>query len=282
MSSGPSSHSPSAARPGEPMDDARLVLEQSTPNVALGLSLQAVVFILVGMQLLLLFPNTMWSIKLIVIALVFLTLKHWGGILVLMAVQADLFIREGRRFETLNSSGGFIYVFIVVAVLMLVARNRLLLKQIAKGSVSGLVKNLLAATPATTVAQESAMPEAIVARMVGATLRGLAMLLGCVTAARFLLSLLPTQIRTEDLRQIVNGDPSLSIGVLLIVSIVAAWVVASEVSWRQLSTAQARVYLRSVFMKIHYRDLRMIVVRRIKLRQQRATEKKKSVATSAS
>jgi len=76
---------------------------------------------------------------------------------------------------------------------------------------------------------------------------------------------------TGGLRRAVNADPPMIVGAAILVAIVAAWVVISEISWRQMTASQARMYQRSVFVKLHYRDLRMVVMRRLKLRRQRGS-----------
>jgi hypothetical protein len=79
---------------------------------------------------------------------------------------------------------------------------------------------------------------------------------------------------TAGLRDFLDVDPSLTAGALLIVCLFAVWIAVSEVSWRQMTAGQARMYLRSAFLKLHYADLRMIVRRRLKVRQQRLTAAK--------
>jgi hypothetical protein len=52
---------------------------------------------------------------------------------------------------------------------------------------------------------------------------------------------------------------------------VACVVLFSQSEWRQISPAQARLYLRSVFVQFHYRDLRMILLRRQKAARAKGT-----------
>lgn len=49
--------------------------------------------------------------------------------------------------------------------------------------------------------------------------------------------------------------------------VVFLMVLLQYVAWRQLTTAQAGLWLRSGFMTHHFRDLSMIVRRRKKLRE---------------
>ena len=246
------------------------VIERAGEHVQLGLLLQLSVFAAVGTLLMLLAPEAPWSIKLLLIALVFLTLKRWGGILVLVLVQGDLFLREGRELLVLNGSGGVVFVFVVIAVLMFVARQRLLLQQIARDTIFSLARNLLS-SDMTDASQENRRDTGgVILRIFASAIRGLILLFCCTAVARSLLGMLPSnRDLTSNLRDLANIDPQMSMAGVLIISLVAAWVVVSEISWRQMTAAQSRVYLRSAFVKIHYRDLRMIVLRRLRIRRKR-------------
>jgi hypothetical protein len=224
----------------------------------------------------LLAPEAPWSIRLLIIALVMLTLKRWGGVLVLMLVQGDLVLREGRDMAILNGSGGVLFVLVVLAVLMFVARQRELLQQIARSSLLQVAREFLNSSdgPAESP-KEFSIPAG---RIFSSVLRGITLMFGCVVIARVVLGMLPTNREvTSGLRDYIDVDPSLTAGAMLIVCLFAVWIAVSEVSWRQMTTAQARMYLRSAFLKLHYADLRMIVRRRLKVRQQRlAAAKAKS------
>ncbi len=252
------------------------VLRRSSADLQFALSLQLSVFAAVGVLLMLMAPELPWSIKLFIIALVLLSLKHWGGVLVLLLIQADLFLREGGKFAGLRGAWGIVFVFVVVSVLMFVARHRQLLNQVASGSVFSLLKDIFKLPSRETDPASEPPVSPLLLSMVSSALRGLTLLLCCTFAARFLLGLLPNSREFHgNLRGLTEIDPTMSAGVTLVVSVVAAWLVVSEIAWRRLTPAQCRVLLRSVFLKIHYRDLRMIVVRRLKQRVQLAAAKKK-------
>ena len=252
------------------------VYERPGESLQLGLVLQISVFVVVAALLMLLAPEAPWSIRLLLIALVMLTLKRWGGVLVLMLVQGDLVLREGREMAVLNGSGGVLFVLVVMAVLMFVARQRELLQQIARSSLLQVAREFLNSSevPAESL-KEFSIPAG---RIFSSALRGITLLFGCIVIARVLLGMLPTNREvTAGLRDFIDVDPSLTAGAMLIVCLFAVWIAVSEVSWRQMTAAQARMYLRSAFLKLHYADLRMIVRRRLKVRQQRlAAAKAKS------
>ena len=244
------------------------VYERPGESLHWGLVMQISVFVVVAALLMLLAPEAPWSIRLLIIALVMLTLKRWGGVLVLMLVQGDLVLREGRDMAILNGSGGVLFVLVVMAVLMFVARQRELLQQIARSSLLQVAREFLNSGEAPAESsQEFSVPAG---RIFSSALRGITLLFGCVVMARVTLGMLPTNREvTAGLRDFLDVDPSLRAGALLIVCLFAVWIAVSEVSWRQMTAAQARMYLRSAFLKSHYADLRMIVRKRLKVRQQR-------------
>ena len=249
------------------------VYERPGESLHLGLVLQISVFVVVAALLMLLAPEAPWSIRLLIIALVMLTLKRWGGVLVLMLVQGDLVLREGRDMAILNGSGGVLFVLVVMGVLMFVARQRELLQQIARSSLLQVAREFLNSGEAPAESpKEFSVPAG---RIFSSALRGITVLFGCVVIARVALGMLPTNREvTAGLRDFLDVDPSLTAGALLIVSLFAVWIAVSEVSWRQMTASQARMYLRSAFLKSHYADLRMIVRKRLKVRQQRLTAAK--------
>ena len=247
--------------------------ERPGDNPAVNLLLQLSVFVIVGALLLVLAPEGPWSIRLLLIALVFVTLKRWAGVLVLMMVQGDLLLREGRSISPMNPFEAVLFVTVVVGVLMFVARSRRRLIEAARGSMIPQLTAMLSGPESEVNVSPPESAGVVAGRLLAAATRGLLMIVGCVTLARVILARLPkNRDLNGSLRQVVNLDPSMAAGAILIVSLIAVWAVVSEISWRQMTDAQARMYLRSSFVRAHYRDLRMIVMRRLKQRQKRIAE----------
>lgn len=247
--------------------------ERPGDNPAVNLLLQLSVFVIVGALLLVLAPEGPWSIRLLLIALVFVTLKRWAGVLVLMMVQGDLLLREGRSISPMNSFEAVLFVTVVVGVLMFVARSRRRLIEAARGSMIPQLTAMLSGPESEVNVSPPESAGVVAGRLLAAATRGLLMIVGCITLARVILARLPkNRDLNGTLRQVVNLDPSMAGGAILIVSLIAVWAVVSEISWRQMTDAQARMYLRSSFVRAHYRDLRMIVMRRLKQRQKRIAE----------
>ena len=247
--------------------------ERPGDNPAVNLLLQLSVFVIVGALLLVLAPEGPWSIRLLLIALVFVTLKRWAGVLVLMMVQGDLLLREGRSISPMNSFEAVLFVTVVVGVLMFVARSRRRLLEAARGSMIPQLTAMLSGPESEVNVSPPESAGVVASRLLAAATRGLLMIVGCITLARVILARLPkNRDLNGTLRQVVNLDPSMAAGAILIVSLIAVRAVVAEISWRQMTDAQARMYLRSSFVRAHYRDLRMIVMRRLKQRQKRIAE----------
>ena len=232
--------------------------------------------------LFLLAPDMGWPLRIFLTAMILLTLKYWGGVLILVAVQADFFFREPPRSAALQGATGLLTVLLIVALLMFINRNRELLKHAASRPLSSILE-LIVSVFRGEIAFDSGKAVREIPRMLGATVRAIALLVGCVFVSRILLSTLPNR-RTlnEDLRGWMLDESSVLQCSLLLTGMIAAWVVCSEISWRQLTRDQARLYLRSVFLTIHHADLRMIVRGRLHLRQKSALEKKEREAAAFS
>ena len=226
----------------------------------------------------LLAPGMPWSARIFLIAVVLLTLRFWGGFAVLIAVQLDLFFREPQRSSTFQGAAGFLTVFLIVALLMFINRNRELLRRAASRPLSAILGLFVSGVKGElTFDTGRAMRE--IPRMLGLTIRGIAILASCVFCSRFLLSTLPNRRSfNRDLQQWFLDEGSVARGSFLLVSMIAAWIVCTEISWRQLTKDQARLYVRSVFVIIHHADLRMVVRRGLKLRYKAARIRKNLAA----
>jgi hypothetical protein len=240
-------------------------------NVQSGFLSLGAVLVISGMLLSLLFPHVPWTVRLLAAAVIFLSLRHWGGILVLVAVQLDLLAREGRLMNHLAGPSGLLYAFCVVAVLMFIARHRDALQEISRKDVRKLIRGYFSGSPEQkSVAGRETETDPIdgFLRVLASALRGLLLLLACATIARFVLDRVPRgRAFSLQLRDFVVANPELTGVSLLLVGVIATVLVLTEIGWRQMTAAQGRVYLRSALLKQMYRDLRMVTIQRIRLRQ---------------
>ncbi len=290
-------------------DPSSVIIDRPANIVQRGLLLQPATYASVCFLLLLLFPELPMAARLVLIAGVLLTLRRWGAVMILLLVQVDLFLREGRVFSTLGGTDGLILAFISVAVVMFVCRQRLLLMHLAGLSFRDFIRrwtgrqeasrsaagtssrlnsaddqtNPAATNPADALIQNVKASAMSILPLIPAALRSLAILLCCVTAARYLLTRIPSNFElTGQIRDLVNEDPTLSSAALLLMFLLAVWVVIGEINWRQLTPEQARVYLRSELLRETYPDVRMFVIRRIRRRQKRVLATSKSQETGSS
>ena len=244
-----------------------------------GLLIVSVIASAVGI-LFLLAPEMGWPLRIFVTTIILLTLKYWGSVMLLVAVQADLFFREPPRSAALQGVTGMLIVFLIVALLMFINRNRVLLKQAARRPLTSVV-GLIVTAFRSEITFDSGKAVREIPRMLGATIRAMALLVSCVFASRMLLSMLPNRWTiNNDLRGWMLDESSVLQCSLLLTGMIAAWIVCHEISWRQLTRNQARLYLRSVFLTIHHADLRMVVRGRLKLRQRLDREKKQREAAA--
>ncbi len=259
---------------------SRTVLEPTHETSQFGGLLIVSVIVSAAGILFLLAPEMGWPLRIFLTAIILLTLKYWGSVMVLVAVQADLFFREPPRSAALQGAAGLLTVFLIAAMLMFINRNRELLKLAASRPLSSIV-GLIGSVFRGEIAFDAGKAVREIPRMLGATIRAIALLVGCVFVSRILLSTLPNR-RTlnEDLRGWMLDESSVLKYSLLLTGMIAAWVLCNEISWRQLTRDQTRLYLRSVFLTIHHADLKMIVRGRLKLRQKAAREKKQRETTA--
>ena len=143
----------------------------------------------------------------------------------------------------------------IVFGLMFINRNRNLLQQAAKRPISSFFAMVVAVLRAeVTIDSGKAVRE--IPRMMGAAIRGVAILMGTIFVSRILLGTFPTpQTFNQNLRDWMINDDFIRGWAFLLASMVALWIVCSEVAWRQMTRDQARIYLRSVLLLSHHADL---------------------------
>ncbi len=184
---------------------------------------------------------------------------------VLLALQASLFLREPRRPEVFFGVVPMVFCVTVIAIVAYTCLGRPFRIRVS----SWIVKWLRDAT-----AMGSSKPEglAIAERSSSWTWFAVTQLLTWIAVAFVaivLLGRLPisSAMRSEWLKSSMENESMVWPGAGLLVLAVLLIVVFMEAGWRQMTGAQARLYLRSSLMLYHYRDLRMIVLKRLKLKR---------------
>ncbi|MBL8813230.1 MAG: hypothetical protein JNM43_23885 [Planctomycetaceae bacterium] len=250
-------------------------VQGQTTDIRSGTLTIIAVLALTAMTLSILFPLVPWSVKLLFMAVVFLSLRYWGGILVLALVQFDLMSREGRMMNVMSGADGFLFAFCIGSVLMFVARQRDVLNEVSRSDFRTLLRRMFAddsrtTTPSGPERDQEAKSIDTTMRLLGSAVRGLLVILLCATIARYSLAVVPRgRAFSLQIRDFIVDNPELTGVSLLVVGVMATVLVLTEIGWRQMTASQGRVYLRSALLKQMYVDLRMVTMRRLRLRQKR-------------
>ncbi|MEO2013745.1 MAG: hypothetical protein ABGZ53_05185 [Fuerstiella sp.] len=223
------------------------------------------------------------SLKFFFLAILVLTLRRWTGALLLALLQIHLFFLEPRALGFRGVASELLWVVATVLLVMAVSRFRTLQEIDKHSTIRQLLSSLTASAPRTDGRVSPALSRYSVAAMLVIG-RSVLLLVACVVLAFLLMSLVPVDTTFTGLNTIrefrlrPSGYRVIMSGLLLFSVFVLAWLVINEGVWRRLSTVQAGVYLRSVFLKWLHRDLRMVTKRRLK-RRRRLARRSKLTAT---
>jgi len=250
----------------EPDDDG---IGHSQSESAAALISQLLLLVLTGYCMLQLFPMLPLSTRLMLLALVLLSLRLWGGLMLLVAGLMDLLIRDFPRAGRFETADVVTWTLLLSAVVMFGFRQRRDLQQLSSRSIRSVFRDAFGAAAESVSAKQQASgespedaPPGLADRLLSSgvqAIRGLLLLLACTVASALLLEWLPRGAAlTRAVREFAAEDPELS-GVALLATVVAgALLLVGELSWRLLTPAQARMYLRSLRLKLFFADLSML------------------------
>ncbi len=211
-------------------------------------------------------------LQLIFLAILLLSLQRWTAPLLLALIQLDLLLREPRRYAPGDGLSALIFVLLVLSLLMFCSRYHCIRRLVSLSFVDW-VRALFSRDTASSPRPRQYMGERlshILPLILSLVIFGISILALCGAGARILLELIPSRRDPEDWQFIDEaGDLILWPGPLSLVILAAIFVVVSELTWRQISPLQARMYGRTLFANLLYTDLRMIVRRRLRLRRQK-------------
>jgi len=228
--------------------------------------------LVIGLLLqLLLFEGTevYWMLRLGVIAALLAGVVKSQGWFVLLALQASLFLREPRRPDVVI---GLVPVAFCVTVIAIMAYTYL--GRSFRRRVSGwIIEQVRAATGFRGGTEESLVGVEASTSWGRFAVMQLLTWLVVVVVAMVALRRMPisNSMRGEWLKSSIENDYTVWPGASLLVVAVLLIVIFMEAGWRQMTAAQARIYMRSSFMLYHYRDLRMIVLKRLKMKRNAAS-----------
>jgi hypothetical protein len=187
----------------------------------------------------------------------------------LVAGLTVLLIRDFPRAGRFETADAVTWTFLLSAVVMFGFRQRRELQQLSSRSIRSIFRDAFGAAVESVSGNEGgfdelteAAPAGLADRLLGSgvqAIRGLLLLLACTVTAALLLEWLPRGATlSRAVREFAAEDPELS-GVALLATIVAgALQLTGELSWRLLTPAQARMYLRSQRLQLFFPDLSML------------------------
>jgi len=245
---------------------------------------QIVSLLLTGYAMLQLYPMLPLSTRLMLLALTLLSMRFWGGLMLLIAAFVDLYVRSYPRSGVPEMADAVPWTLLIVAVSMFGFRQRRILQQLSSRSLMSILRDIWVDR---SDARSHGDPDSseldgqtelqLMDRLLQSgvlAVRALLLLLVCTITAAILLEWLPRGARlTRQTREYVAEDPTLSQVALFTTIIAAALLLIGELSWRQITPAQARMYLRSLRLELFFGDLRMLSRSRPKERLRRARER---------
>jgi hypothetical protein len=202
-------------------------------------------------------------VRMVVIVAVLVGVLKSHGWLVLFALQASLFMREPSRPEMVLGIVPWLYGLTSICLIAYAYLGRPFRNSVSKWLVTEI---LLAIGIEERTDSESARSRGSVSNWIRfVAIQFLAWMVIVLVAMLALLRLpISATARSNWLRNAMENENTVWPGATLLVLSLLLVIVFMEAGWRQMTGAQASLYLRSSFVLDHYRDLRMIVVRRLK------------------
>jgi len=215
------------------------------------------------------------SLRLIFLALLVLTLKRWTAAVLLGVIQVYLLFLEPATSGPIAAIGGFLWVMLTVLLVLVVSRYRTLQDRPHAAGLDA-VRRLFSLGLQRTHAEADGELFNLLA-VVKHLLFGVLTIAVAATIAAVLLNAVPLdpkpEIRLYTIREfslVPSGYRLIRLLLLLFAVFLVAWLVVNELVWRTLSKRQASVYLRSTFLGWIHRDLRMVILKRMKIRRAKA------------
>lgn len=214
------------------------------------------------------FEDVIWQIQFIgTLAIIWMLFSGWGWVL-LLAIQLSLLVREPGR--SLNVEFLEVFTAAVVLIILAYAFSRAIRDSINE-RLANVSEFLSAQGDEVPVEMGSLKSRSIANSLLSVASRALPLLLAVVISVT-LLQRLPVSdtTRASWLSHAAENGNVLWPGATLLVLIVAASVVLSELAFRQFTVRQAKLYARSAFVTYHFSDLVLLINRRFKAASQKA------------
>ena len=238
-------------------------------------ALLSIVFVILQLPQLFSDNDVSFALGLILIGIFALTLKRWTGAAILLFSQIVLLNAEPQNNRQQVIEFGIVWVALPILLIVAVSRFR----TIQERQSQSVLRSLAALTSASSVPLNPNAARSVLKNFRLAmfdTLRTCVLLMACGLVALLVMKMVP--IREVDIgfntireyRLKTSGYRLLLLGLTMFAVYLLTWIGVSEIVWRMLSPRQASIYLRSVFINYYHRDIRMIILRRMKLRRARS------------
>lgn len=213
-------------------------------------------------------PDLTLPLKLFFLAVFVLTLRMWTVPVILFLMQIQILLL-GRWFQDSFVGLGFVFWLVIPLIFVsLISRYRTLQEIHGRNSQSFLqrIKEL-------AVQHHPGSSDALITNLRGQfrqLLRMSVMLSVCLVMAQMILNFVPMPLNRAEFDPVAeyrltpSGFRLLTISLGLFLAWLVAWLIINELVWQRHSPSQSSLYLRSVFLDSHIRDLRAVVRRRIK------------------
>lgn len=185
------------------------------------------------------------------------------GWLVLLALQASLFMREPRRPEMMLGLIPLLYGLTSICIIAYAYLGKPFRNRFSRWLVMQVLFALGTGERTVSDPSQSKEPSSNWIQLVAVQF-AVWLLITLVAMFTLIRSPISAAVRSEWLRNAIENDFTVWPGATLLVLTLLLVIVFMEAGWRQMSRAQARLYLHSSFVLEHYRDLKMIVLRRLK------------------
>lgn len=260
-------------------------LEGRTPvDAQMTLIISVLSLALAGLVMFQLFPILPLSTRMMLMALCIISLRLWGGLMLLVAGCLDLYIRENSSNSGFQATDAVTWVLLIAGVAVLGYRQRPCLQRLSNRSIRSVIRDLLGnAAPmentGTVPAAEFDEPVLrsqetdFVEKLLEVSMHGMRsmlVLLAIIISSALMLDFVPRGSRlARGIRGITESDPELSGIVVLAVLVIAGLLISGELAWRQLTPAQARTYLRTLRLTLLFDEQKHLARQKLKERLRR-------------
>ncbi|MEZ6130920.1 MAG: hypothetical protein R3C59_19800 [Planctomycetaceae bacterium] len=214
-------------------------------------------------------------LRLIFLAVLVLTLNRWTAAVLLGLIQVQLLFLEPPAVGVIAHIGGFLWIMLTLLLVLVVSRYRTLQDRTHSAGFAAIRHLFGHGLNRSRTEAEHEWFNLLTA--LKNLLSGVLKIAVCATVAAVVLNAFPVNpvpgerlYTYREFSLIPSGYRLIRLSLTLFAVFLVSWIVINESVWRRLSPRQASVYLRSTFLNWVHRDLRMVILKRMKIRRAKA------------